>query len=318
MVRSVKILLGVTTVFVLSFALFALPPRASAKSTAGGLTLSPPLRDVTLGPGLIETSSDVTITNNTPEAVRAHLKLVDLKALGEFGGTSLDKAGLPDSYGLANWMRLPGGDTVVIPANQTVKVSVLITNRSDLRPGGHYGAVLVTTDSGDTVRSNVNINQQLVSLIFVKKLGGEKYGLDLKEVLADETRNRLPQVVKIKFASTGNVHVIPRGYVEVTDPKGKLVSKAILNPDSSLILPGASRQYTALLQPVSSSNVSGQYTITVHYRHDGKEDFETQSMYFTRTSIPYGLLAVFAGAVLVSGGLAAVAMRRKSRRHRSR
>lgn len=278
---------------------------------ANGITLSPPLKDLTLGPGLLEANSDISLTNNTAQQVRAQLKLVDLKALGEFGGTSLDKAGLPDSYGLANWMELPGGDTVLIPSGQTVKAAVKILNKSDLTPGGHYGAVIVTTDSADSVKSNVSISQQLVSLVFVKKLGGEKYGLDLKAMLAEE-KGRIPETLKLDFASTGNVHVIPRGYVEITDPKGKLISKAIINPDSSLVLPGQTRQFVALMQPVASSNVPGQYKITAYYRYDGTEEFNSQSLYFSRSGIPAHLkiAAVLAAVIIVLGSVSYLLWRR--------
>ena len=293
--------MAVSAVVGMCLIVFGAPVRALS-----GITLSPPLKDITLGPGLLEAVTDVSLTNNTSQQVRAQLKLVDLKALGEFGGTSLGQAGLPDTYDLANWMSLPGGDTVVLPANQTVKLSVRISNRADLTPGGHYGAVIVTTDSGGTVSSNVNINQQLVSLVFVKKLGGEKYGLELKTILSDQSKNRLPQVVKLDFGSTGNVHVIPRGYIEVTDPKNKLVAKGIINQDSSLILPGKTRQFATNLQPISDSNAPGQYKITVHYRYDEQQDFQTQSVYFMRNGADIWKIVSAGSAVLsvlVFGGV---------------
>jgi hypothetical protein len=266
---------------------------------AGGLTLSPTLKDITLGPGLLETTSEVVLTNNTAQTVRAKLKLVDLKALGEFGGTSLQQAGLPDSYNLANWMSLPGGDSVTINANQTVTVKVAIANRPDLTPGGHYGAVIVSADS-EGVKGNVNISQQVVSLLFVKKLGGEKYGLDLKEMLLDQAGGRLPQSAKLSFTSTGNVHAVPRGYVAVTDPKGKLVAKGIINPDSLLVLPGGSRQFITTLQTVANSRTSGQYKVTAYFRYDGTDTFQTQSIYFTRAGTsPAALVATALGALVL-------------------
>jgi hypothetical protein len=202
-------------------------------------------------------------------------------------------------------MSLPGGDTIVIASGQTIKVKVGITNRADLSPGGHYGAVVITSSSADTgVKSDVNISQQLVSLMFIKKLGGEQYGLKLDQL--NYQGSAVPDKITTKFNGTGNVHVIPRGFIEVTDPTGKLVAKGILNPDSSIILPGSSRQFVTLLQPVAESSKAGRYKITVHYRYDGQQDFTTQSIYFThgnpliRTITIVGLIALFvAGGVLV-------------------
>lgn len=261
---------------------------------ANGLTLSPPLRDITLGPGLLETSTEISLQNNTQDTITAHLQLVDLKSLGEFGGSSLDKAGLSDKYDLANWMSLPGGDAVVIAKGETVKVKVNIINRADLAPGGHYGAVVITSSGGNNVSSNVNISQQLASLLFVKKLGGEVYGLAMDPI--SYHGSSVPEQITTNFKSTGNVHVIPRGYIEVTDSAGKIVAKGILNPDSSIILPGASRRFVTLLQPVAPANRLGKYKISVHYRYDGQNEFQTQSVYFTR-----GIPAVRIAAAIVAG-----------------
>jgi hypothetical protein len=271
--------------------------KSSPGHALSGLTVSPPLKEITLGPGLIETATYVTIQNNTGQIVRAHLQLVDLKALGIYGGTSLDKAGLSDKYDLADWMSLPGGDTVIIASGQTVNVKVDITNRDDLSPGGHYGAVVITSSSADSgVKSDVDISQQLVSLMFIKKLGGEQYGLNLDQL--SHQGSAIPDKLTTRFNSTGNVHVTPRGFIEVTDPAGKLVAKGILNPDSSIILPGSSRQFVTLLQPVATSNKAGRYKITVHYRYDGQQNFSTESIYFTHGNPLLHTLAIAGSAIL--------------------
>lgn len=271
---------------------------------ANGLTLSPPLREITLGPGLIETTADVTLQNNTNQPVRAKLTLVDLKSLGEFGGASLGQARLSEKYDLANWMTLPGGDTVAIASGETVKVRVNIQNRADLAPGGHYGAVIISSSANGTVQSEVSIQQQLVSLLFIKKLGGENYGLTLNDLAIGDTKGKLPQMVTLDFGSTGNVHVTPRGYVEITDPKGTVVAKAIINPDSTFILPETSRRLTALFQPITQSNIPGKYKVTAYYRYDGQKDFVTQSIYFeagisNRILILFGSLAGIVALVLI-------------------
>lgn len=279
--------------------LAAITISMSPALAAGGVTISPPLKEITLGPGLLETTTDVTIQNNTDQSIQAHLQLVDLKALGLYGGSSLDKAGLTDKYDLANWMSLPGGDTVPVASHQTVKAKVKITNRDDLSPGGHYGAVVVTTSSDNTIKSEVNISQQVVSLLFIKKLGGEVYGLELGQMTYKGSD--IPQEVTLPFKATGNVHVVPRGYVEVTDPTGKLVAKGIINQDSSLILPGSTRQFVTLMQPVSGADKPGRYKLTAYYRYDGQNDFKTQSMYFNHGNVIVHWLAVAAIIVTIAG-----------------
>lgn len=292
--QKFRVVSAIAAVLCLTYVL-AITGRSYA---ASGLTISPPLREVVIGPGLIDTTADITLQNNTSEQVSAHLQLVDLKTLGQFGGTSLDKATLPDTYDLANWMSLPGGDTVLIAKGETVKVKVKITNRDDLTPGGHYGAVVITSSAPNSVSSNVNISQQIVSLLFVKKLGGEVFGLDIEPFSVKGPT--IPDQVTTHFKSTGNVHVVPRGYIEVTDPSGKVVAKGILNQDSSMILPGTTRQFVTLLQPVASATKPGRYKVTIHYRYDGQNEFKTLSSSFTRgpSTVQYGIILA-AGIVLV-------------------
>lgn len=245
-----------------------------------GITISPLLRDITLGPGLIETSAELTLQNNTNQTIHASLQLVDLRALGEYGGTTLDKAGLTGKYDLAKWLSLPGGDSVIIASRQTIKVKVNVVNRADLSPGGHYGGIVITTAPDNNVpKSDVSVNQQLVSLLFVKKLGGEVYGLHLESSSYKPNIN-LSNEITNTFKNTGNVHVIPRGYVEVTDPSGKLIAKGTTNQDSLTILPGGARRFVTHMQPVSKPGRPGSYKVTTYYRFDGENDFKQSSQIF--------------------------------------
>lgn len=293
--RPTAVLLALCLCFIITLV------NTGSTYAANGLTVSPPLKEITLGPGLIETTTEVILQNNTSQQISAHLQLVDLKALGTYGGTSIDKAGLPDKYDLANWMTLPDGDTLTISSGQTVKAKVKIMNRSDLTPGGHYGAVIITSSGSGGVKSDVNISQQIVSLLFIKKLGGEVYGLHLGQMTYKGSD--IPQEITLPFSATGNVHVVPRGYIEVTDPAGKLISKGIINQDSSLILPGSTRQFVTLMQPISAANKPGRYKITAYYRYDGQNEFTKQTMYFNHGNqfvqwLIIGATVVIIGAVL--------------------
>lgn len=263
-------------------------------AATGGLSLSPPLQEVTLGPGLLQANIDVTLKNTTGIPVNASYKLIDLKALGTYGGSTLDQAGLPDKYNLANWMTLSAGDTQTISGEETVTIKIAIDNRSDLAPGGHYGALVITTRSGDSTKSSVSLNQQIVSFIFVKKLGGEKYGLDL-ESLTPNSLSSIPDTVALHFKNTGNVHVMPRGYIEVINPSGTLVSKGIINPESTFVIPETSRKFVTTMQSVSNDRPGGRYTVTVHYRYDGQEEFLSKSIFIDQPLVSTSMVLIFAG-----------------------
>jgi hypothetical protein len=292
--------------------LFAgLTPRLQAQnqensSEVEGITVSPPLKELVLGPGLVEAHTNVTVTNTTGQDVVATIRLVDFEALDEFGGVSLGQAGATSGkYGLAGWMSLPGGPTYKIQNGKSATVPIAIANKDDLTPGGHYGAAIVSISSDPISGSGngVALKREVASLLFVKKLGGEVYGLRLESLKTDKP-GTVPSTVTTKFKGTGNVHVVPRGYVEVTDPKGKLVSKGILNPESTIVMPDSSRQYVTIMQPVQNSSAWGQYTITAHYRHDDQEKFETYSVHFNRglskaATIGFGVASVIMLIILL-------------------
>ncbi len=285
--------------------LLGLAPYAQTYAE-GGLSLSPPLKEVTLSPGLIQASIDITLTNAADVPINASYKLIDLKSLGQYGGSTLDKAGLPDSYNLANWMSLPAGNTQRIAGNETTTIKIIIDNRSDLAPGGHYGALVITASPDEGPSSSISLNQQIISLIFVKKLGGEKFGLNL-ESFDPSKPTSIPDNISLHFKNTGNVHVIPRGYIEVRDNNNKLISKGIINPDSTLILPGATKDFITIMKPVSDTGFKGTYTLTIYYRYDGQTDFSSRSIVFGQSLVSgRNLILLIVGSlalVSIAGGL---------------
>ncbi len=245
------ILAGLVLMVLWSGSVSAAAPVSTPPTSANAITISPPFKELVLGTGLINATSDITITNHTDKEVDATIRLVDFKALDEFGGITLGQAGKQISkYGLANWMSIPTGSSLSLPSRQAATMTVSVDNRGDLAPGGHYGAVVVTTGSPTSVgNKRVNFKQELVSLLFVKKLGGERYGLELQSLKADKGTSLSD--VSLRFRSTGNVQVIPRGYVTVADPAGKIIAKGVINPDSTMVLSDTSRQFVTLMQSIS-------------------------------------------------------------------
>lgn len=302
MLSAVRFLRGVlvlTPLLVITLLAGAPPASAAAQPKAGGITLSPTLKELVISSGLIEARTTITLTNHTGQDMTASLRMVDFSSLNESGGVSFGQAGLAVSkYALADWMSLPNGNQVALPSGQTVQVPLSVANRSDLAPGGHYGAVVVTASTGTgPAVNNVNFKQELVSLVFVKKLGGEQYGLRLQSLAADE-RSKVPATATLRFASTGNVHVVPRGYVTVTDLSGKVVAKGLINPESTLILPGTERQFVTQLQSIANSKIPGRYTVTAYYRSEDQTQFSSKSIYIYAWRWPMTILGLVVVAVV--------------------
>lgn len=282
----------------------ALAAQPAATKSPVGITISPSLKDITINSGLITANTSVTLTNNSGARLIGTLRLLDIDTSQSTGFAFLN-TNTSDStpYRLANWLSLPNGETVNIADGQTITIPVVVDNRADLAPGGHYGAVVVAfgTPSPNPGATKADFKQQLASLLFVKKRGGERYGLELSELKALPT-NKIPTTIIFKFLNSGNVHVAPLGYVTVAGPNGKVVAKGIINTDATLILPGKDKLLESTLQVVDKHVVSGRYTVSAHYRYDEAGSFSTKAIQFNYKNGP-NVFVIGAVSALVLGSL---------------
>lgn len=258
--------------------LFSSAPVAQA----AGFTVTPMIQEVILEEGKVIETFTTTVTNETAVLATFELSVIDFGSLDESGGVAfVGTAGaLEEKYALASWMQ-PETSELTIGPGETGSVKVRIENRENLSPGGHYGALVFK--SASSARSDVPsvaINQIFSSLVLVKKTGGAKYGLTLASFDHPERWFFFDHTVVPRFQNSGNVHVVPRGEVRVTDPIGRLVYRGILNESSAIILPETFREYPLRLFSVEPAFLPGYYSIDFSYRYDGREEKELWSRKF--------------------------------------
>ncbi len=275
--------------------------QTPALTSSGLISISPPLKQLTIASGLVQAVTNITLTNGTPDDVAVAIKTTDFTPLGN-GRIVLGQYGPSGAQsGLAQWMSLPDGPNLTIKAGQKTDVRLLIDNRPDLVPGGHYGAVVFSTRQvGASGPNRVAVNQQLTSLFFVKKVGGDIARMTLESIKVD-SNSGLPTTAITIFKSTGNVYVVPHGYIEVTDAKGTLLAKGIINPESSLIPQAVSRSFDTILQPAASAKSTGRLKLTVYYRFDSQTQLKASSIYLDKQGIPTKKIII---VLVILGGLA--------------
>jgi hypothetical protein len=253
-------------------------PFVVAAETENTVIVSPVFQEITLD---VEKTEEFTakVSNTTSAPLTFRLSVIDFGSLDESGGVAFLGSGerLEKSYALAAWMR-PETDTLTVDAGQTATVRVRIENRDDLSPGGHYGALVFRSESGEgmLLENGISINQIFSLLVFVKKVGGERYGVASLGMTKTERFIALPHQLRVRFRNTGNVHIVPRGTVGVTDPLGRLVAKGVINEESGIILPEIVREYPLRILPLSTMFVPGRYTLILAYRFDGREEYSTE------------------------------------------
>ncbi|MEP7162245.1 MAG: hypothetical protein ABI747_00565 [Candidatus Moraniibacteriota bacterium] len=254
-----------------------------AADLGGGVSVSPPFQEVVLGE-LGDQSFTLLIENNTETTVSLRLSALDFGSLDDSGGVAFlgGPKDLEKKYGLAEWMR-PVPETLTLASGKSEQVLVSIENRDNLSPGGHYGAVILRSvgdPSLNALQNGIALDQIFSVLVYTKKVGGEKYALDLEGMDFSHGIFTLPKKVALRFQNTGNVHVVPRGTLSIMDPRGREVAHGVINEASSLILPETPRVFPQLLFPLGEAFFPGTYHLNIQYRYDGKDDFSLVSEAF--------------------------------------
>lgn len=263
-----------------------------AADEQGGLTISPAFQEITLEEKDTAKSFSVSLTNDSTVPMTLRLFLYDFGSLDDSGGVAFLGASndLAKKYALASWMKVEG-DSLLLGPNESKEVSVVIENNTMLSPGGHYGALMfqvenTASDVTNASQNDVSVQQMFSSLVFVKKVGGEIYNLELNTQTYRNLFLRFQERLDLSFRNAGNVHLVPRGIVRVKDPLGRVVAKGIINQESVIILPETLRSYPIQLTNQGVLLIPGRYTLETAYRFDGKDDFSTIVLQFYFVPLP--------------------------------
>ena len=245
----------------------------------------------------------LTLSNDTGVSQAFKLSTEDFGSLNQSGGVAFlgtSSSGYAQTYGLSKWMQL-SQSAVTLAAGASTNIFVTITNSSSLDTGGHYGAVLataLTAPNGAAAKSRIGVLEVLSSLLLLIKSGGPPPDLTLDTQSVDRQGVFFPTQVQQLFQNLGDVHVVPRGTIDIRDPLGHLVERGAMNVDSGIILPQTSRHYSTPLMQLASAWMPGEYSVLTTYRYDGSNVIKTWSGQFWYVGSP--LLWLLVAAVLLA------------------
>lgn len=256
-----------------------IPKKVLALET--GFSISPPFQEVLINSNDSQKTSEIEIKNNTNSLAVFNISAVDFGSLDNSGGVIF--LGSSESgerkYGLASWIQLEKNQLILEP-NSSQKIKVTISNKESLSPGGHYGAVLITLNSNLEQGNNVGLKQSYASLFFVKKIDGAINSLKLNKIDFSHNIFWIKKQIKLNFLNDGNVHLVPRGKIIITDSFGRTVFKQSINIDSSIIIPESFRDYFVNVERISPLIWPGKYRLSVDFNFDGQNDIKNQSINF--------------------------------------
>ena len=110
------------------------------------------------------------------------------------------------------------------------------------------------------------------------------------------------------FNNMGNIHVIPYGLVQVTDPLGNLVTKGILDINSLDALPESIRRYDIQVTNLQKILLPGFYTsrVSIEYGKTHKT-LSANVRFFSQGIFHFGKI----GMILIAGVILIGYLRRK-------
>lgn len=285
--------------FVFTCLLAVLLP-ATAQAAGKGIGLTPALRELVLEADQSSVSFKLSLVNSSDTPATLTISALDFGALDESGGIAfLGRTSQESAYGLSKWLNFDKTEVTLGPGGSE-EVAATVTNQSSLRPGGHYGAVVVSQTSGGT-GTDVTVVPSASTLVLLRKNGGEELKLELDEVKANSSLVTVPKSAQLKFKNSGNTHVVPRGTVELTNPSGHVVARAVINESSSFVLPESTRAFNLQLSNFRQPWLPGRYKLTTNWRWDGKEAFEKHETYhwYMGKLLLYMLLSISLLIVLI-------------------
>lgn len=277
---------------------------AAAKDTANkpivfsGITVTPAVNRIDLVPGQSEVNYNISVINNTSAKATLRAQPVDFKSLNDSGGIAFINSTSRDvnyKYGLSKWLTIEPQEFTV-GTNKSQVLTVKITNSQDLTPGGHYAAILFQNqnDRANRGETHVDVNQVVSSLVFIQKLGGEKYNLSLRPIKQSTAWFNLPSIAKLFFTNTGNIQSAPYGLVTILNSSGNEVARGQINTDASMVLPDSTRYFRTEINKTSRSIWPGYYTLRATYHPDGaKKDIKVAETKFLYINLPFVLLTIF-------------------------
>jgi hypothetical protein len=270
---------------------------AFAQSLSMSVSVTPPLLQLTIGPGE-SWSSALKVVNSNPYDATYYASVVDFAAKGENGeGTFMPIIArgttTPNSYSLASWLTLPQ-EPVTVPAGRSADIPFTVNVPADAEPGGHYAAVLIGTDPGGIrlAGPTMRIASYVSSLIFVKIRGETTEQGRIREFRTDATLYDVPSAeFVLRFENTGNTHLKPQGDITIFNMWGKERGELAVNADNGNfgnVLPHSTRKFAFSWTGDTDLLDVGRYSavVTLAYGDEGKKNISAVTYFWVVPTVP--------------------------------
>lgn len=277
-------------------------PKTTHAQEAQILSVTPPLFQLSVLPGGIWQSS-VKVVNANPYPLTVYAEVVNFQGMGSGGqGQFIPVLEDDEKTTFAEWITITRGPHI-IPPEQTADITFFAEIPENAAPGGHYAAILISTEEpkkSDSV--SVLTSQVVTSLLFLRVEGDVHEEGAIREFRTEHTfLNRPETEFLLRFENKGNVHILPRGDITITNMWGKERGVIPINNKSNYgnVLPESVRNFTFLWKSDFTFADIGRYKaeVTLGYGEDGIKNVSSATYFWVIpvkwTLITLSVLALF-------------------------
>jgi len=290
----------------LQTAAFAVSGADSTTPPSSGITVSPAYITAQVGSAQRQASASVGVRNNftIPITVTAVLNGLDIR----------DNALLPTSRSesaLADIIKFTPAE-ITIPPQSSRNISVTITDKPNLAPGGHYVSLLITQSSavGPNSTPQLSLKPAISATIYLIKEDGAVRSLQVEKIRPNGNIFTLPDSVDVTFVNDGNVASVPRGILTIRRGSGETIyAQAAVNQDSVPLYPKQSTTLRSKLMGLEKPRLPGKLVTVLDYRPDGQ--VSTKTVFVSTWYLPVSSLIVLSLLVALIGIFAVPKSRRK-------
>lgn len=210
----------------------------------------------------------------------------------------------------ASWVQLP--ETILVPAQRTVELPVVVSVPEDGDPGGHFAAILIGTKPPVDANSDSGVStaQIISSLLFLRVTGDISEIASIRSFRSASAILEKPKTTfEIRVENKGNVHVQPQGEIVIYNMWGQERGVVSVNQKKLFgnVLPKSIRKYQFDWESEWSIADIGRYTakVVLTYGNTSKQSLVAETSFWV---IPWKwvLLTLSILALFVYGFVTAI------------
>ncbi len=260
------------------------------------VTVTPPMFQLTIGPGESWSSNIKVVNNNTYDVTYAP-QVVDFEAQGESGQGKFvplieSFASEPRSTNsLGSWIEL-STEPFTIKAGKSADVPFTVHVPENADPGGHYAAIMIGPKEEDSATgSHMRVSSFVTSLLMVRIKGDIIESGRIREFTTDKTLYQKPEAnFALRFENTGNTHLRPQGTITLYNMWGKERGQVLINESSNFgnVLPRSIRKFEFAWTGEDTLFDIGRYSavVTLTYGDDGRQNTSATTYFWVVPVVP--------------------------------